>query len=40
MQLTKLQNKQITLNYLNNNNITYYTYNNIITYFSDFVNGQ
>ena len=33
MHLTKLQNKQITLNYLNNNNITYYTYNNIIISF-------
>ena len=33
MQLTKLQNKQITLNYLNNNNITYYTNNNTIISF-------
>ena len=33
MQLTKKQNKQITLNYLNNNNITYYTNNNTIISF-------
>ena len=33
MQLTKQQNKQITLNYLNNNNITYYTNNNTIISF-------
>ena len=30
---TKQQNKQITLNYLNNNNITYYTHNNTIISF-------
>ena len=33
MHLTKQQNKQITLNYLNNNNITYYTNNNTIISF-------
>jgi len=38
MQLTKQQkqikqHKQITLNYLNNNNITYYTNNNTIISF-------
>jgi len=31
--MTKNQNKKITLNYLNNNNITYYTHNNIIISF-------
>ena len=30
---TKSQHKQTTLNYLNNNNITYYTHNNIIISF-------
>ncbi len=31
--MTKNQHKKITLNYLNNNNITYYTHNNIIISF-------
>ena len=33
MPLTKLKNKTITLNYLNNNKITYFTYNNLIISF-------
>ena len=31
--MSKSKNKQITLNYLNNNNITYYTNNNTIISF-------
>ena len=33
MPLTKLKNKNITLNYLNNNKITYFTHNNLIISF-------